>query len=260
MNQTGCVETLADNSKLTIRSNRRAHWFWLDNQVIDHYGALVGIACIGMYAALARYANNKTGTCWPSLGRLSTQLGCTRKSAAGYLQRLVDAKLIAIEERSGHTYMITLLDLPPLPEPQEPGCVKMTQVEGDPRKNDAGGASQLPNGCVKMTHEPHSSNQKERTNTPPNDVCDRKAETPRPVCDHRDDVLATIGLLPPTTQDQLAETARQSLLAEGVAPWFLIRPVLEARMIALWSAQSPEGWALATEDITTAARSAAPVG
>src|SRR5438445_12957660 len=109
MNQVGYVETHADSEPLQIRSHRRAQWFWLDNQLIDHYGALVGIEGIGMYAALARYAHHKTGTCWPSLGRLSTQLRCTRKSAGIYLQRLVAAKMIEVQERPGHPSVMPLL-------------------------------------------------------------------------------------------------------------------------------------------------------
>ena len=37
------------------------HYFSLDNDLIDHHAKTIGIIGVGLYTALARYANRKTG-------------------------------------------------------------------------------------------------------------------------------------------------------------------------------------------------------
>jgi excisionase family DNA binding protein len=51
------------------------------------------------------------------------------------------------------------------------------------------------------------------------------------------------------TSARLYDQARATLVAEGVAPWHLIRPVIEARMVDLWEGQAPAGGGVAQEDI-----------
>ena len=157
--------TPAPDTPLQIRSHRRAQWFWLDNELIDRYAIAVGMAGVGLYAALARYANHKTGSCFPSVARLSAQFGCTPKTLAGHLERLALVGLITVEERPGRTALITLLDLPPEPPVEDPS--KNDQGPNDPGKKEFEPPSKLPDPPVKMTTEPNSPNQtKERTRQP----------------------------------------------------------------------------------------------
>jgi biotin operon repressor len=152
--------TPAPETPLQIRSHRRAQWCWIDNEVVDRYGAHIKATGIGLYTALARYANHHTGTCYPSLARLSQQLGCTHKTVGKYLQRLVQCGLIRVEMRPGHTCLITLLDLaPPSVTPEERHSGKNDQGRPHPGKNDQTPWQNVPDSLVKTTSEPDSPTQ-----------------------------------------------------------------------------------------------------
>lgn len=103
--------------ELKPRTFTSSHWFRCDNALIDTYGAQIGGMAIAVYAALARYASSKTGKCFPSTVRLGKQLGANRLTVRRGMQRLQDAGLIHIEDRPGHTMMVTLLALPQSMQP-----------------------------------------------------------------------------------------------------------------------------------------------
>jgi len=232
------LETTDTSAEVQIRSHRRAQWFWCDNDLIDAHAQTIGAIGVALYVALARYANHKTGQCWPSMERLSAQLGMTPLTTRRYLRRLVERGLIAVELRPGHTARITLLDMP-----AEPARV----LRDNGGTEEEGYDVTIP--CYDVTptllpgnNEPDSSNQRKRTSDKPHNVCDMgagKAETTS------EDILAILQALPLETQESLAETARQSLAAEGMRPCFMIRPVVEERMIALWQDSEYEPAALA---------------
>jgi hypothetical protein len=150
------------------RDLHQVHWLWIDNTIVDRYGEAIGAAGLGMYAALARYANHETGQCWPSLERLSTQLDCTRRSARRYLHRLVTVGLITLEERPGHTFLITLVDLQAAGE----GGAKNAQVptaEGEQGgKKDTPGVQKVPTRDAKSAPElPDPNETHEPSEQPP---------------------------------------------------------------------------------------------
>lgn len=94
------------------------HYFSLDNDVIDHHAKTIGIIGVGLYTALARYANRKTGACWPSIGRLANLLDCARSTIKIYLRKLVEVGLITITPRHDEagdatSHLYTLLDPSP---------------------------------------------------------------------------------------------------------------------------------------------------
>src|SRR6185369_13852770 len=73
---------------------------------------------VGLYTALARYANRKTGECWPSIRRLATQFDCARSTIKIYLRKLVEVGLITITPRQDEagdstSHLYTLLDPSP---------------------------------------------------------------------------------------------------------------------------------------------------
>jgi hypothetical protein len=169
--------TPAPDTPLHIRSHRRAQWCWIDNEVIDRYGAHLKAAGIGLYTALARYANHQTGSCYPSLARLSKQLGCTQKTVGRYLQRLVKCGLIMVEVRPGHTCVITLLDLAPVSEsPVECHPGKNDQGRTVPGKNDQTPSQNVPDPLVKKTTEPDSPHQTKEPKKAEPDFCVVKGE------------------------------------------------------------------------------------
>jgi hypothetical protein len=157
---------------IQVRSHRRAQWFWLDNNLIDVHAQALGPIGVALYVVLARYCNHKTGQCYPSLTRLSAQLGINRLTASRYLQRLVDCRLITIEPRPGHPALVTLLDMaePPAAPQESTGCLPGKQVPQQGANdvsrgaNDVSrGANDVSRGCLPGNHEPDSSNQNNLT-------------------------------------------------------------------------------------------------
>ena len=94
------------------------HYFSLANDLIDHHAKTIGILGVGLYAALARYANRKTGECWPSIGRLAHLLDCARSTIKISLRKLEACGLITITKRwdeagDSTSHLYTLLDPSP---------------------------------------------------------------------------------------------------------------------------------------------------
>jgi hypothetical protein len=97
---------------------KRAHFFSLDNDIIDVHAKTIGAIGVAVYTALSRFANRKTGVCWPSIGRLAQLLALARNTVKAALRTLEGVGLIAIQRRrdpagdaTSHRY--TLLDCSP---------------------------------------------------------------------------------------------------------------------------------------------------
>lgn len=90
--------------------------FWMDDDVIDRFGSKLGAFGIAVYTMLCRRAD-KNGESYPSLRRMSEDLGISERQAKRELKKLRDLKLIAIEvrrnERGQHKPNVyTILQLP----------------------------------------------------------------------------------------------------------------------------------------------------
>ena len=75
------------------------HYTALDNAIIDHHAKTIGAIGVAIYAVLSRYANRKTGECWPTIGCIAHKLDLARSTVKVYVRKLEAAGLIAIEER-----------------------------------------------------------------------------------------------------------------------------------------------------------------
>ena len=98
---------------------KRAHFFSIDNDIIDVYGPTIGAIGVAIYAVLARFANRTTGECWPSIERIARTLDLARSTVKVYLHKLKDAGLIDIIERQDAagdptSNLYTLLDPSPV--------------------------------------------------------------------------------------------------------------------------------------------------
>jgi hypothetical protein len=97
---------------------KRAHFFSIDNDLIDVHARHIGAIGIAIYNVLARYANRKTGECWPAIGRIASILQLARSTVKVYLRKLEEVGLIAITERQDEagdptSNLYTLLDPSP---------------------------------------------------------------------------------------------------------------------------------------------------
>jgi DNA-binding MarR family transcriptional regulator len=88
---------MARNARTVIRLT--GNFFGIPNQIIDTHGRSLGVIGVGVYTALARYADRKTGECWPAIAKLEHVLGMARSTVKVYLHKLEAAGLIVIEER-----------------------------------------------------------------------------------------------------------------------------------------------------------------
>jgi DNA-binding MarR family transcriptional regulator len=107
---------MAQRARTVIRLT--GNFFGIPNHIIDTHGRTLGAIGVGIYAALARYADRKTGECWPAIAKLERVLGLARSTVKVYLHKLEAVGLIEIEERWDEagdrtTNLYTLLDPSP---------------------------------------------------------------------------------------------------------------------------------------------------
>src|SRR5262245_33901147 len=102
--------TTVDNLTLHVRSIHTTRWLWIDNAVYDRYAATLGPEGLGVYVGLARYANNKTAKCWPSMTRLATEMGTDLYTIEAALERIMAAGLLHVTQEPGKGTVLTLLD------------------------------------------------------------------------------------------------------------------------------------------------------
>jgi 5-methylcytosine-specific restriction endonuclease McrA len=116
---------------LRPRVQRPGQWFWLDRALlVDQYGAQLGAGCIALYTVLARYADHRTGECWPSIRTLQRHLGWSRNTVRKYLRQLQAAGLLharpCLRRVAGKTWQGSLFTLltPPSPDQRRPAWVR----------------------------------------------------------------------------------------------------------------------------------------
>lgn len=81
------------------RGKPRKDFHWAQNVFIDQYAARVGPTATAVYYALCRYANHENSQCWPSVGKLATELGCSENTIRKALDALVKAGVVTVQQR-----------------------------------------------------------------------------------------------------------------------------------------------------------------
>jgi hypothetical protein len=81
-----------------IALRTRPH-YQIDNAIVDEYGEKIGAIGIAVYNALARFADRKTGICYPCIGTIAQKLKLGRTTVKKYLRILLNHGLIAIAAR-----------------------------------------------------------------------------------------------------------------------------------------------------------------
>lgn len=109
---------------MTPRDKRTRPWFWIHNRIIDEYGSRLTPYGLSVYMALARYANNESQECKPTIGTLAALTGMSESKVRDGLKTLTDLNLVAIKGRSGAggqqiANEYALLDIPDAPKPSE---------------------------------------------------------------------------------------------------------------------------------------------
>ena len=165
------------------------NFFGIPNEIIDTHGRTLGVIGVGVYAALARYADRTTGECWPGIAKLERVLNMARSTVKVYLHKLEAAGLITIEKRwddagDPTTNLYTLLD----PSPAAIARHLAARAEADARGQEhgatgakgGGSADDPPSAATQRTGRSagdpeQSSSQQSAMNK---SECSRTEETP----------------------------------------------------------------------------------
>jgi hypothetical protein len=71
----------------------------IDNSIIDELAAQIGIYGLGIYVAIKRHLNTKTGECFPSYATIARKLHIDRSTVIRYVKKLKALGLISPELR-----------------------------------------------------------------------------------------------------------------------------------------------------------------
>jgi len=86
---------------------------WIDNEYFtEHYGEALPLSALAVYAVLAKYANARTQSCFPSVATIMRESGIkSTKTAYAALKDLEQYRLIEISHSKGRSSnRYTLLD------------------------------------------------------------------------------------------------------------------------------------------------------
>lgn len=128
----------------SIKDARKRPFYTIDNDIIDIYGAKIGVYGIAVYNLIARHADAYGQNAFPSLTTITKKLGIGRSKATETIQLLVDAGLIHKENRTKDTgdatsNLYTLVDIvgspqSGLPSPQPEPPVVLSEDHGSPQR------------------------------------------------------------------------------------------------------------------------------
>jgi len=71
----------------------------IDNSIIDELAAQIGIYGLGIYVAIKRHLNTKTGDCYPSYATIARKLHIDRSTVIRYVKKLKALGLISPQLR-----------------------------------------------------------------------------------------------------------------------------------------------------------------
>jgi hypothetical protein len=153
---------------------KRAHFFSIDNDLIDVHAKTIGAIGVAIYAVLARFANRQTGECWPAIGRIARTLDLARSTVKVYLHKLKDAGIIDIIEREDEagdptSNLYTLLDPSPTAVDKRltaRSAPAAPTPEGGRPSADLPPVAYRPTGRPSADPEPSSSPEQEKENQP----------------------------------------------------------------------------------------------
>ena len=186
---------MPQTSRTVIRL--KGHYFGIPNDIIDKHGRTIGAIGVAVYAALARFADAKTGECWPAIARIERVLSLARSTVKFYLRKLADAGLIEIEERwaepGDHTSnLYTLLSTDPVAVAKRiaarsaAGVDAGSQHPGGRPPADLPSADTQPTGGLAADPYQLQSEQKQETNDDRSRMEEKPAPPTKQPCLHPD--------------------------------------------------------------------------
>ena len=122
-----------------VKDKRGGGWFRIDNDLVDDYlsNRRISRDAYAIYTVLVRFANWKTGTCYPAIKTLCHILGYKDpRTLHKHLDELIEAKLIEMKEqefsRGGKCWTGYLFTLKSITAPLDDDVVELFHpMEGD---------------------------------------------------------------------------------------------------------------------------------
>jgi hypothetical protein len=109
---------------LPVRPRNKKTRLWIDNEYFsEHYGKVLPLSALAIYAVLCKYANAKTQTCYPSVATIMRESGVkTEKTVFSSLKKLEYFRIIEISRSKGrssnkYTLLASHIWLKPSPNP-----------------------------------------------------------------------------------------------------------------------------------------------
>lgn len=121
----------------------RPHTFRVDNCIIDTYATEMGAIGVAIYAVLQRYADRRTGQCWPSVATIARLLDLSKNCVKKYLHRLVRLGLLTSAPRYTAEGDLTS-NLYTLPDPTQPAAVQQRRQDSGASFAGGGAPAALP--------------------------------------------------------------------------------------------------------------------
>jgi Helix-turn-helix domain len=130
----------------------------IENSIIDNLASQIGIYGLGIYVAIKRHLNQKTGDCFPSYQTIAKKLHIDRGTVIRYVKKLkafnlLDPQLRFKEDGSPTSNQYNFDQ--PANRQDKGGCTKPPEVVAE---------DNLP-GCTKPPEQSPSPNKKQRTIT-----------------------------------------------------------------------------------------------
>jgi hypothetical protein len=123
----------------------------IDNSIIDELAAQIGIYGLGIYVAIKRHLNTRTGECFPSYATIARKLRIDRSTVIRYVKKLKALRLISPELR--------------FKEDGSPTSNQYNFDKGSGTEQPLVVAQDNPPGCSPPPEQSSSSNKKQRTIT-----------------------------------------------------------------------------------------------
>lgn len=107
---------------------RDCEWYWADKRIMTQWAPVLGVVALGVYHCLCSYANDNSGSCFPSHAAIAKTLGIHRSTVIEAVKKLIECGLVACEGRDNNSNVYKIM---PVPSIQMTGSPERLVVQGD---------------------------------------------------------------------------------------------------------------------------------
>lgn len=120
-----------------IRDRRKPGHHWADNEVMDIFGPMIGMAGYAIYMYICRWSGNEDGRCYKSHRDIAKSFGCSPDTVQRHVSLLIKSNLIHIEPRPGRPSIYVVHEAKNLPQIALPLALKSGENQAKDLPQDA---------------------------------------------------------------------------------------------------------------------------